>query len=485
MQTAACYIRVSTDDQLEFSPDAQKRALMEYAGKNGMLVNEEYVFIDEGISGRKAEKRPAFMKMISTAKLNPRPFDVILVHKFDRFARNREDSVVYKSLLRKECGVQVVSVTERVEDDKFSVILEAMLEAMAEYYSLNLSDEVKKGMTEKARRGGILSQAPYGYANRAGRAPAVVAEEAEVVRYMFEKVRGGEMTPFTLARALNGSGLFTRNGRAWGVNTVKYILSNAFYAGVSVWNKQDGKTMKYKDRSEWITAAGAHEPLISREDFLEVQSILAAGKRRRERPAEQHCHWLSGLVKCSGCGASLSVAGRDHYPYFQCHRYNKGQCEQSHYVPVPTMEEAVIAALQALTAQSPGAARYRARQPAAGPAASNLPLLHAGLKKAREKLSRVKSAFAAGVDTLEEYKENKQSILNEIGRIQREMEKSASASGETRELSETREGIAGLLAVLCDENRADAEKNAVLKSIVRRIVFVKRTRTIEVFFYYD
>ena len=111
----------------------------------------------------KRKKGPAFLRMIATAKSKPRPFDVILVHKFDRFARSREDSVVYKSMLRKDCGIKVISITEQFEDDKFSIILEAMLEAMAEYYSLNLADEVKKGMFEKARRGEHIGKAPYGY----------------------------------------------------------------------------------------------------------------------------------------------------------------------------------------------------------------------------------------------------------------------------------------------------------------------------------
>jgi len=127
----ACYIRVSTDDQTEFSPDAQLKALKEYAKRNNIILSKEHIYIDEGISGKRADKRPAFQLMIKTAKSKPKPFDVILVHKFDRFARSREDSVVYKSLLKKEAGVRVVSITEHLEDDKFSVILEAMLEAMA------------------------------------------------------------------------------------------------------------------------------------------------------------------------------------------------------------------------------------------------------------------------------------------------------------------------------------------------------------------
>ena len=90
--------------------------------------------------------------MIKRLNQPQKPFDVILVHKFDRFARNREDSVVYKSLLRSELGIQVLSITENIGDDKMSVIIESMLEAMAEYYSLNLSDEVKKGMSEKSEK---------------------------------------------------------------------------------------------------------------------------------------------------------------------------------------------------------------------------------------------------------------------------------------------------------------------------------------------
>lgn len=101
MQSAALYIRVSTEDQAEFSPDAQKRLLLDYAKRNHILVDEEYIFIDEGISGRIAEKRPGFMSMIAIAKKKPKPFDIILVHRFDRFSRSREDSIVYKSLLKK------------------------------------------------------------------------------------------------------------------------------------------------------------------------------------------------------------------------------------------------------------------------------------------------------------------------------------------------------------------------------------------------
>ena len=125
VKTAAAYIRVSTDDQTEYSPAAQLRELREYAADHRLLLDERYIYADEGISGRKAEKRPGFMKMISDARSKEHPFDVILVHKFDRFARSREDSVVYKAML-KRAGVEVVSIREPISEGNYAGVMEAI-----------------------------------------------------------------------------------------------------------------------------------------------------------------------------------------------------------------------------------------------------------------------------------------------------------------------------------------------------------------------
>ena len=166
MKIGAVYIRVSTDEQARdgYSLAAQLKAIKQYAQNNDILIESEFIFKDEGISGRKAEKRPAFMEMIKQAKSKPKKFDVILVHKLDRFSRNREDSIVYKSLLKKEYGIPVISISEPLNpDDKMSVIMEAILEAMAEYYSINLSGEVKKGQLEKHSKGEPQAKPPFGY----------------------------------------------------------------------------------------------------------------------------------------------------------------------------------------------------------------------------------------------------------------------------------------------------------------------------------
>ena len=143
MKTAAAYIRVSTEDQTEYSPASQLEKIREYAKHHDYILPDEYIFVDEGISGRNTAKRAAFNCMIGMAKQKPKPFDAILLWKFSRFARNREDSIVYKSMLRKQCGIDVISISENVGDDKMAVLIEAMIEAMDEYYSVNLSEEVR------------------------------------------------------------------------------------------------------------------------------------------------------------------------------------------------------------------------------------------------------------------------------------------------------------------------------------------------------
>ena len=157
MPTAAAYIRVSTEDQMEFSPDSQLRSIQAYALNHHIELLPAHIYLDEGISGRNTSKRPAFLQMIADAKRKPHPFDLILLWKFSRFARNRQDSIFYKSMLRRECGIDVISITEPLSPDPTSILIEALLEAMDEYYSVNLAQEVRRGMNEKFRRGGIVS----------------------------------------------------------------------------------------------------------------------------------------------------------------------------------------------------------------------------------------------------------------------------------------------------------------------------------------
>lgn len=229
MQTAAAYIRVSTEEQTEYSPDSQLKQIRAYARTHRILLPDSLIFLDEGISGRSAKKRPAFLRMIGMARQKPRPFDLILVWKFSRFARSRQDSILYKSMLRKDCGIQVVSITEQLSDDPTALLIEALLEAMDEYYSINLAQEVRRGMNEKFSRGGVVSVPPFGY--RMGKERFEIDEErAPFVRRMFQDYLGGASFR-QIASGLNEWNIRTTRGNPFESRTVEYILSNPVYLG--------------------------------------------------------------------------------------------------------------------------------------------------------------------------------------------------------------------------------------------------------------
>ena len=158
------YVRVSTDKQEELSPDSQAKLLKDFAHKNGIIISK--IFYELGVSGRKAEKRPEFQKMIAMAKSSDHPVNAILVWKFSRFARNQEESILYKSLLKKECGVDVVSITEETGDSMFGGLIERIIEWMDEFYSVRLSEEVRTKMTFVAETGKVQTVACYGYSEK-------------------------------------------------------------------------------------------------------------------------------------------------------------------------------------------------------------------------------------------------------------------------------------------------------------------------------
>lgn len=151
---ALLYGRVSSDRQdIDLSISAQLKALREYASRNGHVVVGE--FVDQAESGR-TTYRPKFREMISLARKPNKPFDLILVYKYSRFARNREDSIVYKALLRK-CGVQLISITEPFDDSAVGRLMQSIIECIDEFYSDNLGEEVTRGMRESASRRFYLS----------------------------------------------------------------------------------------------------------------------------------------------------------------------------------------------------------------------------------------------------------------------------------------------------------------------------------------
>lgn len=454
MKAAAAYIRVSTDEQVEFSPAAQLRALKAWAASNGYLIDPDHVYVDEGISGRKAERRPAFMAMIGAAKQKPAPFEVILVHKFDRFARSREDSVVYKSLLRKECGVRVISITESIEDDKFSVIMEAMLEAMAEYYSINLAEEVRKGMTEKARRGQRQSHAPYGY-RMVNHELIPDPDEADIVREIYRRFTTGG-TYRSIVYWLNSSGIRTRQGKPFTVRNVRYILTNPTYIGLNAWTPSRGKrrNSEYYMTPETVVAQGTHEPIIDRETWDAAQLRVAELREQygHDRRPAAHADWISGLVRCSECGRPMS-----RQPYrktsvrWVCSGYTHGACPTPNSIVDDQFKAYFVEAVRVASRDQSGlleAARRAAQSRPANPYPKMLAALDA-------RLARAQDAYQRGIDTIDEYAAAKRTINAERESILARMA-AESASSES-ELAAAASRYASDLAALADLLASDAD----------------------------
>ncbi len=472
MKTAAAYIRVSTEDQVEYSPDSQLKAIRDYARKNDMILPEEFIFVDEGISGRKAAKRPEFMKMIGTAKIKPKQFDVILLWKFSRFARNREDSIVYKSMLRKQCGIEVISISEQLGEDKTSILIEALIEAMDEYYSINLAEEVRRGMTEKAQRGEVVSTPPFGYDVK-DNVFVPNPETAPIVKMIFNKYLSGRGC-LEIAKELNTMGIRTKYGNKWENRGVEYVLRNVVYTGKLTWTPVKSKTRDYKNEATIITQ-GKHEPIIEQEIFDKVQEMILEKKKLFPKHSRQSSNefMLKGFLKCSNCGGALVYALNDRV---QCNRYSKGTCEVSHSASLSKLNASVINALKSdLETQNFNIYNIKSAEEQKG--SDITPML---IEKEKKKLERIKEAYAAVIDTLEEYCSNKEKILKAI----EELDKNKKSSVITKEdmhkkLSAT---IRQSLDILEDPNCSESLKNITLRSFVRQIVYAKKTQSIEILY---
>lgn len=492
-RSGALYIRVSTDKQEELSPDAQKRLLLDYAKKNNILISNEYIYIENGISGRKAEKRPKFMKMIATAKSKPKPFDVILIWKFSRFARNQEESILYKSLLRKQCNIDVISISEPLVDGPFGSLIERIIEWMDEYYSTRLSGEVFRGMTEKALRGGYQARPPLGYRiERSGEPPVVMEEEAKIVRLIFHKFVFESASYYTIARYLNSFGYKTNSGKDFERRSIEYILQNPTYIGKIRWNRTENTTSQIKPKDEWIITDGTHPAIISEELFNQAQELIDSRRQpKKSRPASTYKHWASGLVKCSACGRTLTIS--THYktkkdgsktPYysFNCYGYAKGKCLISHSISSRKLEKAILNMLyRDLQLSDPNALEFDSMETIPSNEINETDYIQERFKDLKVKEKRIKEAYREGIDTLSEYKENKMILQREKNILQKTLNtfKKTSKKKPTQSCQE-------VLHSLCDILESDffsiEQKNHATTSIISHIIFDRPNNSLKIYY---
>ena len=310
---AVIYARYSSHGQTEQSIEGQLRDNYEFAAREGYNVVGEY--IDRAQSGR-TDGRTDFQRMIADA--SKKQFKIIIVWKLDRFARNRYDSAIYKAKLKK-LGIKVVSAKENISDNPEGIILEGMLESMAEYYSANLSVNVKRGQRETIAKGNFCGGiVPYGYKSVGGK---LVADErtAPVIRYVFEQYAAG-VPKRQIIDELTARGVKSPMGKPLCISSFQHTLKMPAYIGHYMRNGAE--------------VVGCCEPLIDEATFEKVQERL---KSVAHAPAASKAvveYLLKGKAFCGHCGANMvgdsgtSKTGKVHHYYLCAARKKAHTCNK-------------------------------------------------------------------------------------------------------------------------------------------------------------
>ncbi|WP_177238063.1 recombinase family protein [Paenibacillus sp. 1_12] len=310
IKRAVAYVRFSSDNQRDESIDAQVRAIKAYCKQNGFdFVN---TYADRAKSAT-SDKRPKFLQMIADSDKGL--FDILIVHKLDRFSRDRYDSVKYKRKLKKN-GIQLLSVTENLDGSPESIMMESVIEGMAEYYSKNLAREVMKGLKETAYQckhtGGF---APIGYAvDPVTKKYIINEEEVGIVEITFSMFLAGHGYN-QIIDVLTEKGYKSRYGRPIGKNTLNNILRCEKYTGTYIFNVTDGKDAEGKRNGnrkkadeDVIRVEGGMPEIISKEAFQQVQDKINGNKQAPGSYKAKELYMLSGLCVCGECLNNLGTA---------------------------------------------------------------------------------------------------------------------------------------------------------------------------------
>ncbi len=314
MKNAVIYARYSPGSKQNYqSIEGQLKECYAFAERSDLRIVHEY--IDEHLTGTN-DKRTQFLQMIEDSKR--KGFQFVVVYQLDRFARNRYDSATYKAKLKKN-GVRVLSAKENITDDASGILIEGVLESMAEYYSAELSQKIKRGMAITASKckffgGGI----PLGYKVDEEKRFIINEETAPIVKQMFEMLANG-YNYAEIARYMNERGIPTSRGGKWNKNSFHSIFANRRYLG------------KYIFQGNEID--GGMPRIIDDELFDEVQSVLEKYAQAPSRGKALEEYLLSEKAFCGHCGTAMiagggtSHTGQKHY-YYVCKQKNKALCDK-------------------------------------------------------------------------------------------------------------------------------------------------------------
>lgn len=472
MKAAAIYARYSSDLQRSESIDAQIRACRYYAQRFELDVVR--VYSDAAKSGRTTAGRDQFSAMMAAAQESQ--FEVLLVHKLNRFSRSGTDTLNNKAKLER-AGVELISVTERLDNTPEGRLMLYVIAGMNEFYSANLAAETMKGLRENAYNGRHTGGLPpLGYdVDPATKRLVINEEEAEAVRTIFSMYLAGYGYG-DITRTLNANGWRSKRGALFGRNSIHDILMNEKYTGVLTYDKiasksPEGKRNRRRFKDEYIRLEGGCPQLISREDFEMVARKLKENQHR-PRPAAVENYLLSGKLYCGTCGHRM--CGERHkvrdtaYAYYAC---NEGKRRRDHRLAAPKglTEDMVCNALNRMLSSQEA---VDAVSQAAVSSYENRNLLQKRLDKeltiCDNGIKNIVQAITSGLDEPE-----LRDRLLELKQRRMELLAIQSTAGEDRKKDYTEWRT--FLSRFCDiKTLPEAEKKALVQTYIGRVVLFKR-----------
>ena len=404
--TAVIYARYSSDNQREESIEGQIRECTAYAEKNDITIVKHY--IDRAISA-KTDNRPQFQQMIKDS--DKKLFDIVLVWKLDRFARNRYDSARYKTQLKKN-GVKLMSATEIISEGPEGIILESVLEGYAEYYSADLAEKVVRGQTENILKGRCNGgRGTFGYTLDSERKFHIDPLTSPFVLESFKKYNEG-FTMKEIRDWLNENGIKNPVGGAFTYNSVEHMLKNRRYIG----------ELKFRD----VVVPDAIPPIIPLELFEDVQEKIAKNKKAPARRKAEDDYLLTTKLFCGYCGALMfgesgtSRTGEVHR-YYKCATAKKHKGCKKKTVRKQWLEDLVVNQTMQLVKDDAAMESIIAKvMELQNKENTNIPLYEKQLRDAESGIQNMLNAIQAGILTsstkerLEQLEETKRELETRI-----------------------------------------------------------------------
>lgn len=395
------YARYSSDKQRYESIEGQIRECKAFAEREGIVIT--HIYTDKALSAR-TDARPEFRQMIEDSKR--KSFQYVVVYQLDRFSRSRYDSATYKAILRKN-GVKVISAKENISNEPSGIILETILEGMAEYYSAELSQKVLRGMTENALQGKMNGTAiPLGYDLTESKNLTINEHEANAVRLIYDLYIKGYSVP-KICKILTDRGHKSKQGSNISYAVVRRILSNEKYIGVMKWNG--------------IEVPNAIPAIIDKKAFDMVQQLKP--HRIKKKGCRSEFYNLCGKLYCGKCNASYvantatSRTGAKHY-YYSCLNRRKYHACDADNIRRDTLEDIVInRAIEILNQphviEQLADMANKAYKSMTSDSSIQLDRINNRIKELETELSNYMRAIAKGIisDTLQEQIENAESEL--------------------------------------------------------------------------